>query len=59
MTEIREDEYLDSADGLIHCRKCGGPRQTVIPDPFKGGTFKPRCVCPHACLIKIWYNEIG
>ena len=25
MTEIREDEYLDPADGLIHCRKCGGP----------------------------------
>ena len=46
MTEIREDEYLDPADGLIHCRKCGGPRQAVIPDPFKGGSFKPRCVCP-------------
>ena len=45
MTEIREDEYLDPADGLIHCRKCGGPRQAVIPDPFKGGSFKPRCVC--------------
>ena len=46
MTEIREDEYLDPVDGLIHCRKCGGPRQAVIPDPFKGGSFKPRCVCP-------------
>lgn len=46
MSEIHEDEYLDPADGLIHCRKCGGPRQTVILDPFKGGTFKPRCVCP-------------
>ena len=45
MTEIREDEYLDPADGLIHCRKCRGPRQAVIPDPFKGGSFKPRCVC--------------
>ena len=45
MTEIREDEYLDPTDGLIHCRKCGGPRQAVIPDPFKGGSFKPRCVC--------------
>ena len=45
MIEIHEDEYLDPADGLIHCRKCGGPRQAVIPDPFKGGTFKPRCVC--------------
>ena len=46
MTEIRKDEYLDPADGLIHCRKCGGPRQAIIPDPFKGGSFKPRCVCP-------------
>ena len=46
MTEIREDEYLDPTDGLIHCRKCGGPRQAVIPDPFKRGSFKPRCVCP-------------
>lgn len=45
MTEIRKDEYLDPVDGLIHCRKCGGPRQAVIPDPFKGGSFKPRCVC--------------
>ena len=46
MTEIREDEYLDPADGLIHCRKCRSPRQVVITDPFKGGSFKPRCVCP-------------
>ena len=47
MTEIREDEYLDPKDGLLHCRKCSGPRQVVIPDPFKGGSFiKPRCVCP-------------
>ena len=46
MTKIREDEYLDPADGLLHCRKCGGPRQTVIADPFKHGSFiKPRCVC--------------
>ena len=46
MTEIREDEYLDPADGLLHCRKCGGPRQVVIADLFKRGSFKPRCVCP-------------
>ena len=38
MTEIREDEYLDPADGLLHCRKCGGPRQAVIADPFKHGS---------------------
>ncbi len=44
MTEIREDEYLDPADGLIHCRKCGGPRQTRIQ--FNGSNFVPRCICP-------------
>jgi len=46
LSEIREDEYLDPADGLIHCRKCGGPRQVVITHPFNRSTFKPRCVCP-------------
>ena len=47
MTEIREDEYLEPKDGLLHCRKCGDPRQVIIPDPFKHGSFiKPRCVCP-------------
>ena len=46
MTQIREDEYLDPADGLFHCRKCGGPRQVVVPDLFKHGSFKPRCACP-------------
>ena len=39
-----EDEYLDLADGLLHCRKCGGPRQTRIQ--FNGDSFAPRCVCP-------------
>ena len=39
-----EDEYLDPADGLLHCRKCGGPRQTRIQ--FNGDSFTPRCVCP-------------
>ncbi len=46
MAKIREAEYLDPVDGLIHCCKCGGPRQAFIPDQFKGGSFKPRCVCP-------------
>ena len=25
----REDEYLDPADGLLHCKTCHGLRQTV------------------------------
>ena len=44
MTEIREDEYLDPADGLLHYRKCGGPRQIRIQ--FNGSSFVPHCVCP-------------
>ena len=29
--ELTGDEYIDPADGLIHCKKCGGQRQTVVP----------------------------
>ena len=25
--ELAGDEYIDPADGLIHCKKCGGQRQ--------------------------------
>ena len=28
--ELAGDEYIDPADGLIHCKKCGGQRQTVL-----------------------------
>lgn len=43
-----ETEYL-AADGLLRCRICGGPRQTIITPPFEGA--KPRtvrcwCGCP-------------
>ena len=27
--ELAEDEYIDPSDGLIHCKKCGGQRQTL------------------------------
>ena len=43
--ELAEDEYIDSADGLIHCKKCGGQRQTVVPCFGKSGYFMPRCIC--------------
>lgn len=41
-------EYM-AADGLLRCKICGGPRQTVITPPFEGA--KPRtvrcwCSCP-------------
>ena len=37
--ELAGDEYIDSADGLIHCKKCGGQRQTVVPCFGKPGYF--------------------
>lgn len=45
-----ETEYL-AEDGLLHCRICGGNRQTIITPPFEGA--KPRtvrcwCNCPTA-----------
>ena len=43
--KLGEGEYIAPADGLVHCRKCGAPRQTVIRAPF-GGYIAPRCVCP-------------
>ena len=45
MTEIRGDEYLDPADGLFHCRKCGGSRQAVITNPFDHRSDTVRCMC--------------
>ena len=46
MSEIREGEYLDPADGLIHCGECGGPRQVVIINPFHHGRDIMRRLCP-------------
>ncbi len=44
-TQPAEDEYIEPSDGLLHCRRCGEPRQTVVPHPFGQGYFMPRCVC--------------
>ena len=44
--EPRADEYIDPSDGLLHCKKCGGLRQIVIPSFGKPGYLMPRCVCP-------------
>ena len=43
--ELAGDEYIDPADGLIHCKKCGGQRQIVVPRFGKPGYFMPRCIC--------------
>ena len=44
--ELAADEYIDPADGLIHCKTCGGQRQTIVPRFGKSGYFMPSCVCP-------------
>ena len=44
--ELSEDEDIDHADGLIHCKKCGGRRQIILPDPIRHSYLMPRCVCP-------------
>ena len=43
--ELAGDEYIDLSDGLIHCKKCGGQRQTVVPCFGKSGYFMPHCIC--------------
>ena len=47
---LAEDEYIDPADGLIHCKHCGGNRQTVVPCFGKSGYFIPHCVC--SCQVE-------
>ena len=44
--EVAGDEYIEPADGLIHCKKCHGSRQTVVPRFGGSGYFMPRCLCP-------------
>ena len=65
--ELAGDEYIDPADGLIHCKKCGGQRQTVVPCFGKSGYFMPRCICQcqreaeeqrKACLLYTSKKEI-
>ena len=41
--EVREDEYLDGATGLICCRKCGTPRQKRLT--LDGKVYLPRTLC--------------
>lgn len=43
---VGEDEYTDPADGLVHCRDCGHPRQAVVEAPFLNRVIFPRCACP-------------
>ena len=44
--ELAGDEYIDPADGLIHCKKCKGQRQTIVPRFGKPGYFMPPLYLP-------------
>ena len=44
--ELAGDEYLEPADGLIHCKNCHCSRQTVMPRFGGSGYFMPRCLKP-------------
>ncbi len=44
--ETAADEYIDLSDGLLHCKKCKGNRQTIVPRFGSRGYFMPRCLCP-------------
>lgn len=46
--ELHEDEYINEADGLIYCKECHTPRQTVVT--IDGKVLKPkiRCRCREA-----------
>ena len=43
---LSTDEYIDPADGLIHCKSCGGRRQAIVPIRGIAEHFTPRCLCP-------------
>ena len=43
--KLAENEYIDPVDGLLHCKKGSGQRQTVVPRFEKPRYFMPRCIC--------------
>ena len=43
VAELRQDEYLDGASGLIYCRVCGTPRQKRLS--VEGKIYMPRVLC--------------
>lgn len=49
---LAADEYIDPADGLIHCKSCGGQRQAVVPIPGSAECFTHRCLCPCQTLTE-------
>lgn len=49
---LTADEYIDPADGLIHCKSCHGQRQAVVPIRGIAENFTPRCLCPCQTAIE-------
>ena len=40
-----EDEYLDPADGLYHCKRCHAPRQTRVNYKGRLAAVPIQCQC--------------
>lgn len=54
---LAADEYIDPADGLIHCKSCGGRRQAVVPIRGIAEHFTPRCLCPCQTIAEQRHRE--
>ncbi len=50
---LREDEYFDPQDGLVHCKRCHGPRQKKYP--FMDTTITLPFPC--SCIEERWDQE--
>ena len=55
--ELAEDEYIDLSDGLIHCKKCGGQRQTVVPCFGKSSNLHQKVYCINLLpLVQVFFQ---
>lgn len=43
--KLGADEWIDTQDGLIHCKRCGEPRQVVLPAMLGRPFLLPSCLC--------------
>jgi hypothetical protein len=59
--ELAGSEYIEPADGLIHCKKCRGSRQTLPTQEFTGRDSKMRWLpgCKIRRFMVVWRYENG
>ena len=43
--KLGADERIDPRDGLVHCKRCGEPRQVVLPAMLGRPFLLPSCLC--------------